>query len=343
MASLNRAEMGAHLEMGGDPGRTPPIKTFPAETFVKAEPMNQSFAKDSASAPRSPMGRTQSPFVAYPVVPFWTACPLPFSPLTYPQMVVPNPGTNYMGPVGPQILRSGSKRADMTASGGAKASYGGHVHRTYQHLEPKITPASSRREVISERQRNRRSKRALPKPNPALSEIARERERDAQGKFLTDRKKLNRIILDLEGKLQASSEESEMLKKKLQETQMELNHLRQQSIQLDDMYRRQVYQSQMLAPHGTVPQVPIADGGIPTSDIYSPFRSGNAMVNAFKEKIDFAEVASQLKPASVQEGKEEEKEESYSVNNRGYYIPPCSPCPTPTSDCQETCVFPALP
>eukprot|EP01089_Gocevia_fonbrunei_P017236 TRINITY_DN5528_c0_g1_i1.p1 TRINITY_DN5528_c0_g1~~TRINITY_DN5528_c0_g1_i1.p1 ORF type:complete len:343 (+),score=84.54 TRINITY_DN5528_c0_g1_i1:85-1113(+) len=44
----------------------------------------------------------------YPGVPFWTACPLPFAPWNYPQMVLP-PHTLQQLPVGPELLRPASE------------------------------------------------------------------------------------------------------------------------------------------------------------------------------------------------------------------------------------------
>jgi len=159
-----------------------------------------------------------------------------------------------------------------------------------------------------ERYREKRMKRKWSRmPDQRLSQAAQNRPRDECGKFTSDEKaaamssheasqkasSLQKQLDELMQQLSRSQYESKLLREKLVQTERELGLLRTshsspKSIP-DDMYQRQVI------THAQASQPDLyacADDGI----IYSPFKGGNAILSAFKEKVDFSQKKQDLRP-----------------------------------------------
>lgn len=214
------------------------------------------------------------PFIQYPFLPFWTACPLPFSPMAYPQIIIP-PAMATPQPVGPQLLRP------VTAVPMSPPNFG--VKHDYQPIRPK---AVETKEEKLNRYKEKRSKRLWSRPpDQRLSQIAQERPRDQSGKFVSTKSTSER-----ERELKDLKAELSEVRQKLQTTERELSMLKRDGWTNDDMYLRQVMQNQY-HQYNQALQEQCAQQGV----IYSPFRGGNTAVQPFKEKIDFKERKTALK------------------------------------------------
>ena len=138
------------------------------------------FRSDLPQPPTHPVAQQQQqsmpgfpPFIQYPFLPFWTACPLPFSPLAYPQIIIP-PAMATPQPVGPQLLRPVTV-PQVPLQFGEK--------HDYQPIRPK---AIETKEEKLNRYKEKRSKRLWSRPpDQRLSQIAQERPRDQNGKFVS--------------------------------------------------------------------------------------------------------------------------------------------------------------
>jgi len=285
------------------------------------------------------------PVIQYPFVPFWTACPLPFSPLAYPQIIMP-PAALAPQQIGPQLLRpinwqqmslpnfhhqappSSSSSSQLhrsqstpsqppTPRSTSTATTPAHTPRHQPTPQsPQLYPSSlplpmdkkSEYAEKLERYREKRMKRKWSRmPDQRLSQAAQNRPRDECGKFTSDEKaaamssheasqkasSLQKQLDELMQQLSRSQYESKLLREKLVQTERELGLLRTshsspKSIP-DDMYQRQVI------THAQASQPDLyacADDGI----IYSPFKGGNAILSAFKEKVDFSQKKQDLRP-----------------------------------------------
>lgn len=128
------------------------------------------------------------PYVQYPFLPFWTACPLPFSPLAYPQIIIP-PAMATPQPVGPQLLRPVPPVQQMPIP-----NFPGTIKHDYQPIRPKVATGSAEtKEEKLNRYKEKRSKRLWSRPpDQRLSQIAQERPRDQSGKFVSTKSPLER-------------------------------------------------------------------------------------------------------------------------------------------------------
>lgn len=182
-------------------------------------------SSDNSGAQQQQQQQGFQPVIQYPFVPFWTACPLPFSPLAYPQIIMP-PAAMAPQQIGPQLLRpinwqqmtmpsfqtpsqaqmpGNSQQASQPAtpqSTSTAASTPAHTP-----LLPQSTPATpqlfqvgtdnsvgsssgkSTYEEKLERYREKRMKRKWSRmPDQRLSQAAQNRPRDENGKFTSDEK-----------------------------------------------------------------------------------------------------------------------------------------------------------
>jgi len=134
--------------------------------------------------------------------------------------------------------------------------------------------------------------------------MASERPRESNGQFRTSPKKTyEELMKELEVlhlQLSTSKYESQLLRERLNTTERELSRIRNQSGRVpydDDMYLRQVGMhgqpcGQNMSISDLETQLELEQQGI----IYSPFRHGNTLVDAFKEKIDFSQRKHDLRP-----------------------------------------------
>lgn len=275
------------------------------------------------------------PVIQYPFVPFWTACPLPFSPLAYPQIIMPPsamapqqigpqllrpinwqqmPMPNFQAPT-PQIHRGQSSPSQPSTPQSTTTASSTPAHTP---LLPHSTPATpqlypnekkSEYEEKLERYREKRMKRKWSRmPDQRLSQAAQNRPRDENGKFTSDEKvaaissyeasqkadHLQKQLDELKEQLSRSQYESKLLREKLVYTERELGVLRSNQPTPktipDDMYQRQVVAHAQMPLQGDL--FACADDGI----IYSPFKGGNAILDAFKEKVDFSQKKQDLRP-----------------------------------------------
>ncbi|KAL6077841.1 BZIP domain-containing protein [Balamuthia mandrillaris] len=240
----------------------------------------------SASHPQYP------PIIQFPVVPFWTACPLPFSPLAYPQMIIPPnlaAAVQQQHPIGPQLLRPYQPAAAGAPTQQHPATF--HQQPPQQVVNPKL-----------EKYRKKRAKRQWSHPTTSTerprggSDPSKLRSNTAPTTTIPQQQELQKKLQDLEEKLSTSEFESQLLREKLVATQKELERIRiqggttnkNQTISSDDMFFRQ-----FLLPNTEF------DWNDSFGDaIYSPFRSGNNHHSAFKEKIDLSQRKQELKQIS---------------------------------------------
>jgi hypothetical protein len=290
----------------------------------------------SAPSSPQPQPQIVTPIIQYPFVPFWTGCPLPFSPMAYPQMIIPQTivpqtiGPQLLRPVNWQQVQPLPNYSTQPAAQQPRQTTTHHIQtqpRTIQPIPPTIhkldlsSPVSS---VISSSQpkfqdgksnseyqqkvdkyRMKRAKRTWRKPDQRLSQMAQQRTRDANGKFSPEAKEtsrdeqLKKQLEDLKAQLSQTQIESSLLREKLLTTERELALLKSidqpRPAAVDDMYQRQVCS----ANHQLGNSISDPFGHFSHADvgtIYSPFRGGNAMVDAFKEKVDFSQKKQELKP-----------------------------------------------
>jgi hypothetical protein len=316
------------------------VQAAQQQSSVQTIPVHQSPPQPRHAAQRSANGGASNdqqqqafqPVIQYPFVPFWTACPLPFSPLAYPQIIMP-PSAMAPQQIGPQLLRpinwqqmpmpnfqAPHQRSQPPTPQSTSTASSTPLHTP---LLPQSTPGTpaypmmggsekkSEYEEKLERYREKRMKRKWSRmPDQRLSQAAQNRSRDENGKFTCDDKVavissyeasqkadyLQKQLDELKEQLSRSQFESKLLREKLVHTERELGVLRSNQPTPkaipDDMYQRQV------VAHAQMPQAcqgdlfACAEDGI----IYSPFKGGNAILAPFKEKVDFSQKKQDLRP-----------------------------------------------
>eukprot|EP01090_Pellita_catalonica_P019994 TRINITY_DN6955_c0_g1_i1.p1 TRINITY_DN6955_c0_g1~~TRINITY_DN6955_c0_g1_i1.p1 ORF type:complete len:399 (+),score=62.96 TRINITY_DN6955_c0_g1_i1:98-1294(+) len=252
----------------------------------------------------------QRPVIAYPVVPFWTGCPLPFSPMSYPQVVIPQgnyPSIQY--PIGPQMLRPVNP---VNYSGSNVMLTGRNVPINPPNGEPKspfqpevdmMANHVNREQALNKYRAKRARRKWSHRPNPKLSMIAASRPRDATGKFMKTpgecealaqkTQEYNNTLAALQNRLQHSEFESKLLREKLLYTEKELNVLKNRQTYEHDMYRRTFLRNDV-NDTSMLNMNPVEGQKHPQS-IFDPFKTGNQPVEAFREKIDFSQKRQDLK------------------------------------------------
>jgi hypothetical protein len=180
-------------------------------------PVASPSATSSAAATSAPQPQAQmvAPIIQYPFVPFWTGCPLPFSPLAYPQMIIPQTMPSQV--IGPQLLRpvNWDQQLPTTpypstpqqpptpypSTPQPRPIQPARIPSTPQTIASPTLPSSiepstststststSDYEQKVDKYRMKRAKRTWRKPDQRLSQIAQQRTRDANGKFSTEGK-----------------------------------------------------------------------------------------------------------------------------------------------------------
>lgn len=284
---------------------------------AEVRPKTQATSTSSPTTAPQPQTQMVAPIIQYPFVPFWTGCPLPFSPLAYPQMIIPQ--TMPAQSIGPQLLRPVNWEQVPTASYPStpqqppttpqpRPIQPARIPSTPQTIaSPSLPPTepSTEYEQKVDKYRMKRAKRTWRKPDQRLSQIAQQRTRDANGKFSTEGKvqqdeQLTKQLADLKAQLSRTQIESSLLREKLLTTERELAILKSQEEEdipkpavVDDMYQRQVCSANHQVGSLGDPWVN-AEGGT----IYSPFRGGNAMIEAFTDKVDLSQKKQALKPTN---------------------------------------------
>jgi len=280
-------------------------------------------ASSSPTPTPQPQPQMVAPIIQYPFVPFWTGCPLPFSPLAYPQMIIPQ--TMPAQTIGPQLLRPvnweqvptttsyPSTPQQPPATPQPRLIQPARIPSTPQTIASPSLPSTEQQPTEYEQKvdkyRMKRAKRTWRKPDQRLSQIAQQRTRDANGKFSTEGKapqdeQLTKQLADLKAQLSRTQIESSFLREKLLTTERELAILKSQDEEegpktpavVDDMYQRQVSSAnhQLGSAMGENNPWVNAEGGT----IYSPFRGGNAMIGAFTDKVDLSQKKQALKPTN---------------------------------------------
>jgi hypothetical protein len=196
-----------------------PVQTIPVH---QSPPQPRHAAQRSGNSGRNDQQQQQQafqPVIQYPFVPFWTACPLPFSPLAYPQIIMP-PSAMAPQQIGPQLLRpinwqqmpmpnfqaphqihrnpsAGSSQPSTPQSTSTASSTPLHtpllpsqsVPGTPAYPMMGTTDKKSDYEEKLERYREKRMKRKWSRmPDQRLSQAAQNRSRDENGKFTCDDK-----------------------------------------------------------------------------------------------------------------------------------------------------------
>eukprot|EP01089_Gocevia_fonbrunei_P016088 TRINITY_DN4906_c0_g1_i1.p1 TRINITY_DN4906_c0_g1~~TRINITY_DN4906_c0_g1_i1.p1 ORF type:complete len:346 (+),score=73.93 TRINITY_DN4906_c0_g1_i1:266-1303(+) len=191
------------LQMSSDflPAPTPQSSVTPPSSDV-------STPSPATSRPLTSTSPSGPPNVPY-WIPFWTGCPLPFSPMAYPQIIVPQQPLQH--PVGPQFLRP---------------------VQFPPVYAPTVDPSTESREKKLDRYRAKRAKRKWSRsPDPRLSTYASTRARDENGKFikvdvLKKTQEYEEQLQTLQNRLVAQEHQSRMLIEKLNATERELNVLK---------------------------------------------------------------------------------------------------------------------
>jgi hypothetical protein len=315
---------------------TIPVQTMPVQ---QSPPQPRHAAGRSANnGGRNDQSQQQQafqPVIQYPFVPFWTACPLPFSPLAYPQIIMPPsamapqqigpqllrpinwqqmPMPNFQAP--PQMHRNQSSPSQPSTPQSTSTASSTPIHTP---LLPQSTPGTpayfgdkkSEYEEKLERYREKRMKRKWSRaPDQRLSQAAQNRSRDENGKFTCDGKVvahfsdeasqkaayLQKQLDELKEQLSRSQFESKLLREKLVYTERELGVLRTNQ-PTPKAIPDDMYQRQVVA-HAQMPQACQGDLFACAEDgiIYSPFKGGNAILAPFKEKVDFSQKKQDLRP-----------------------------------------------
>lgn len=218
-------------------------------------------------------------------LPFWSACPLPFDPTQYPYVIVPQPALTKRSVV---PNRTHTARTTRQRSVSAKPVVGRTV--------------TTRPVVETDRLKKKRAKRKWSNPPPRTATpatVPTERIRDERGRFMSKDEAMRRQVAELKAKLTEQTVRSQMLEKRLAESE-QYRHSRPPHV--DDMFSRHVLNSQLGPRSSAVPvptQTTYAPKPVPPHlGIYSPFRSGNALVGAFTEEIDFRNKPSELRPTN---------------------------------------------
>jgi len=161
--------------------------------------------------PKTPINHNQSisgypPSVPYPFVPFWSGCPLPFSPMAYPQIVLP-----------PQPTISTNTKEGKIAK-----------YRLKRGKRNFNRPVDQQRSLLAQsRTRDERGKFEVSAARLEVNSAIASLQVDQLGKKVE--KSLRDQVDELKLRLAASESESQLLRQKLLNIEKELQQLKVQT------------------------------------------------------------------------------------------------------------------
>mmetsp|Transcript_5435 Transcript_5435/g.13678 ORF Transcript_5435/g.13678 Transcript_5435/m.13678 type:complete len:326 (-) Transcript_5435:29-1006(-) len=158
--------------------------------------------------------------VMYPWVPFWTGCPLPFSPMAYPP-IFPQMSSNFMIPKTPSQAVQTSRLLQQNAAAPSAT------------VSPSTASTPYQKEDRLAKYRCKRVKRKWNRPTDLQrSTIAKSKLRDSNGQFtmaMKVEKSLNAQVEELRRQQLESESESRLLRERLRHLEAELQLMKAQS------------------------------------------------------------------------------------------------------------------